>query len=222
MGFRAAACSIYFCFCILIGYIIPSASEVWRWKLYSLINQCFCCINVIVESGIGWVLFSAVVRAICVRLLFQSVLSFGFVGLALLSGSLSKQPGIHPSVSSADTPEYLALNQILKSSLIHMLWWHKEFQLPGAIWRGRLDHFSHVNNSTLGEIWCILSLPLWLSCGSLNTVPPTTQLNPNFIFPFIYKAFGPSWMQHLPNWEYKVNITDSCCYFGQWWWKTTL
>lgn len=54
MGFRAAACSIYFCFCILIGYIIPSASEVWRWKLYSLINQCFCCINVIVESGIGW------------------------------------------------------------------------------------------------------------------------------------------------------------------------
>lgn len=59
MGFQAAACSIYFCFCILIGYIIPSASEVWRWKLYSLINQCFCYINVVVESGIGWGSFAA-------------------------------------------------------------------------------------------------------------------------------------------------------------------
>lgn len=59
MVFQAAACSIYFCFCILIGYIIPSASEVWRWKLYSLINQCFCYINVTVESGIGWGSFPA-------------------------------------------------------------------------------------------------------------------------------------------------------------------
>lgn len=36
------------------------------------------------------------------------------------------------------------------------------------------------------------SLAELVSCGSLNTVPPTTQLSPNFIFPFIYKAFGPS------------------------------
>lgn len=52
------------------------------------------------------------------------------MGLALLSGSLSKEPGAHPTVSSADTAKYLPLNQILKSSLIHMLWWYKEFQLP--------------------------------------------------------------------------------------------
>lgn len=128
-------------------------------------------------------LLSARLRAICVRLLFQSMLSSGFVGLALLSGWLSKQPGIHPSVIRADTLKYLTLNQILKNALIHLLWWHKEFQ--------SLCHLER----TLGSFLPCKQQPTWrnlmyfkfaslaelVSCSSLNTVPPTTYI-PIFSF----------------------------------------